>query len=86
MSSPAALAGKCARARELLEEAQRLVEEVLEDPAYRPDDAAVLPRGVCPDAAEDYLDSVIGALTPFTAEELAQIDRDEQRRGLRLIQ
>ena len=78
MSSPKFLAEKCARARELLEEAHRLIGEVLEDPGYRPD--AVLPRGVYPEAvmSECNLGIPILWLTPMTAEEIAESEREER--------
>lgn len=63
--SAAQLAEKCARARALMEEAQRLVDEVLDDPGFDPAQKPEgWPRGVCPDGVYDYLQDAIGMLTP----------------------
>ena len=60
------LAEKCARARALMEEAQQLVDEVLDDPGYKAasEDPAVWPRGVIPEGVPDYLPDAIRMLTP----------------------
>ena len=58
-AAAAGLAEKCAQARALMEQAQALIEEVLEDPAYDPD---ALPYGVCPDGVD--LGDAIGMLIP----------------------
>lgn len=55
----ARLVEKCARARALMEQAQGIIEEVLEDPSYQPD---ALPPGVVPSGVGDYLDYAIGML------------------------
>lgn len=75
MSSAKQLTRKCARALALLEAAQQLCHEVLEDPAYRAE--GVLPRGVIPASVDDYLEDAISMLRSFTAEELRQFAKEE---------
>lgn len=57
----AALAEKCAQAKALMEEARRLLVEVLQDPEYSEDR---LPRAVSPSGALDYLPDAIAMLPP----------------------
>ncbi|HEX4024108.1 MAG TPA: hypothetical protein VHX52_05310 [Steroidobacteraceae bacterium] len=59
------LAEKCARAMALMEKAQTLIAQVLDDPAYEAArESSEWPRGVCPDGVDDYLPLAIGMLTP----------------------
>lgn len=82
-SSREDLARKCTRAMQLLEQARELLCEVIDDPAYQPE--GVLPRGVCAEDAANDAEAAIGWLTPFTAEEHAEADRDDQQGGQRHV-
>jgi hypothetical protein len=65
MSTTAELVQKCARALALMEQAQRLVDEVLDDPGYTADPKPRgWPEGVCPDGVPDCLPGAIAMLTP----------------------